>query len=337
MSLGIFGFYVLYPSALLLLPVVAALIVYIYARDNRYGPGVPWPSLLPLLRARLRAPEWMLWFPYGLRFILLCSLVIALSRPYRPDAADNARHLGLDIALAIDTSGSMRALDFFLEGQRTTRMEVVKHVVREFVRERHNDQIGLIIFGSEAFTQAPLTLDHTVLEQVLSQVDPGIAGESTAIGDALGTAVARLKDIEGQSKIVILLTDGENNSGILDPKTAAQTATTYGIRLYTIGVGTDDTVPALTKDGQQYLGRFPLDEQLLKDLAESTGGKAFFAQDTDMLKDVYQTIDKIERRRIDGPDRRKREEWFAPFIVAALVLLLCEVAWGMSRFRRIPA
>lgn len=272
---------------------------------------------------------------FALRALAVTLIVVALARPEKGNSRTERQTEGLDIVLVVDTSRSMEAQDFEWKGERPTRLEVVKSVIADFVRERPSDRIGMVVFGSEAFTQAPLTLDHDVLLRFLSAVQIGMAGDATAIGDGIGTAVHRLKDVEAKSKVAILLTDGSNTAGRLDPEAAAQAAKAMNVKVYTIGVGSEGEVPMMVR-GRMTVQRADIDEALLKKVADTTGGQYFRAQDTETLVQVYETIDKLEKTKINVQTFASYEDRYMPFVLAAILALLAETAVGMTRFRRVP-
>ncbi len=266
----------------------------------------------------------------------LALVVIALARPQTGPRGKNRSVDGLDIQLVIDTSGSMRAQDFELEGRRPNRLEVVKAVIDDFVMTRLDDRIGLVVFGTEAFTQAPLTLDHQLLQDFLKHIEISMAGDATAIGDGLATAVKRLKDTESKGKIVILLTDGANNAGRIDPVTAAEAAKALGIRVYTIGVGRRGKVP-ITINGRTTQVEVDIDEALLEKIAQMTDGHFYRATDTQAVSDVYRAIDKLEKTAARAPVRDVRRELFASFLWPALILLGLDILFGATRRRIVPS
>lgn len=282
--------------------------------------------------------------PLFLRVIALAMVVIALARPQSGPRGKNRSVDGLDIQLVIDTSGSMRAQDFQLGGERPTRLAVVKAVIEDFIAARTDDRIGLVVFGTEAFTQAPLTLDHQLLREFLKHIEVSMAGDSTAIGDGLATAVKRLEKksenddmaaTAGKGRIVILLTDGANNAGRIDPLTAAEAAKALGIRVYTIGVGSRGKVP-MQVNGRMVEVEVDIDEALLEKIAQATGGRFYRATDTRALVEVYGAIDKLEKSRGRAPVREVRRELYANFLWPALMLLVCDVLFGLTRRKVIP-
>ena len=317
------------PEALLFLP-LALLPLLVLIRRSRSRRGIP-VARLPMGITKPRWP-WH-WMGHLARtFAIICG-VIALARPQLDLGTAKRRTEGLDIAMVMDTSGSMRAMDFVLSGSRKSRLDVVKSVVKEFVRERVNDRIGIVVFGDEAYTQVPLTLDHVMLERMIDQMEIGAAGEGTAIGDGLGLATRRMDRLEAKSKIAILLTDGANTAGVLDPRLAAKAAKTLGVKVYTILVGSDGVVPM--PDGRGGFGfvEMKTDPSLLKEIAEVTGGMFFRATDTNALKQVYATIDRLETTDREAAVFARREEKFHGFAFAAVGLLVLEWGWALTRYR----
>jgi len=274
-----------------------------------------------------------------LRAAAVLLLVLALARPQAGEKETEIQTEGVDIVLCLDTSGSMQALDFQLDGKRVDRLAVVKKVVRDFIEKRRDDRIGMVVFGAEAFTQCPLTMDYGVLLQFLSRLEIGMAGDATAVGSALATSVKRLKDVPGKSKVVILLTDGRNNAGKISPVTAAEIAKTYGIKVYTIGVGVEGKSPFLVQTffGQDYVyQQVDLDEDTLREIARITGGEYFRATDTASLDRVYDEIDRMEKTEAKVKEYMEYEELFHRFAVPGLLLLLVEFVLVCTRFRKIP-
>lgn len=274
-----------------------------------------------------------------LRCLSLTMLIIALARPQSGTKASEVLTEGIDIMLCLDTSGSMQALDFKWKNERHNRLEVVKKVVSDFIKGRTNDRIGMVVFGEEAFTQCPLTLDYGVLLNFLEQVEIGMAGDSTAVGSALATCVNRLKERKSKSKVIILLTDGRNNAGSINPQTAAEIAKTFDIKVYTVGVGTEGEVPFLvdTIFGKKYMyQRVDLDEETLKEIAAITGGSYFKATNTETLEEIYKKIDQLEKTKVEVKEYMEYEELFGWFLLAGLLCILLEVILRNTRFRKIP-
>jgi len=277
--------------------------------------------------------------PKILRAMAFTLLVLALAQPQEGQKRNEILSAGVDIVLAIDTSGSMQALDFFKDKDRINRLEVVKDVVSGFIKNRENDRMGMVVFGDEAFTQCPLTLDQDILLSFLKNLEIGVAGDSTAIGSAIGIAVKRLKDLKSKSKVIILLTDGRNNAGSLSPLQAAEIGKTYGIKIYTIGVGTRGKAPFLVDSvfGKQYIYQdVEIDEKTLQKIAEKTDAQYFRATDRESLKTIYEQIDRLEKSEVKVLDRSEYNELFHYFLIPGFFLVLLEVILTHTRLRRIP-
>ena len=277
--------------------------------------------------------------PLALRCLAIALLVTALARPQEGRKSTEILSAGVDILLAIDTSGSMRAMDFEKNHHPVDRLTVVKDVVSEFIDSREFDRMGMVVFGNEAFTQCPLTLDHDILHSFLNKLQIGVAGDSTAIGSAIGISVKRLKDLESKSKVIILLTDGRSNAGNITPFQAAEIAKIYGIKIYTVGVGTTGQAPfpINTPFGQKMLmQRVAIDEDSLKKIAEQTGGRYFRATDSDSLKQIYAQIDSLEKSEVKWIDHSEYRELFPLLLIPALLLLLTETVLTQTRLRRVP-
>ncbi len=257
-----------------------------------------------------------------LRSLALIALITALARPQSSLSWQNSTTEGIDIIIASDISGSMLAEDF-----QPNRLEAGKNIAIDFIKNRPDDRIGLVIFSGESFTQCPLTIDHDVLINLFKDVKYGMIDDGTAIGMGLATAVNRLKDSEAKSKVVILLTDGSNNMGSIPPVTAAEIAKQFNVRVYTVGIGTHGFAPypVQTQFGIQYQ-RMPVDvdEGTLTKIANITGGKYFRATDNQTLKNIYEQIDKLEKAKIDVTQYHKKTELFLPFALIALLFLSLE-------------
>ncbi|MBF0217843.1 MAG: VWA domain-containing protein [Candidatus Omnitrophica bacterium] len=275
-----------------------------------------------------------------LRAFIIVLCVLAIARPRIPIDETNIFVEGIDIVLAIDSSGSMQAMDFDMGGRRFDRLSVVKNVVEQFIKARPNDRIGIVSFSSAPYTICPLTLDHSWLEKNLERVNIGMMEDGTAIGSAISSAVNRLKEKKTKDKVLILLTDGSNNAGKISPLTAAQAAKALGIRTYTIGVGTKGMAPFPVKDMYGKIELKPveveMDEDLLKRIANITGGRYYRATDTQSLWDIYKEIDGLEKTKIEEVGFRKYTELFSLFLFPALVLLMIEILLRDTAFRRVP-
>ncbi|MGE0173475.1 MAG: VWA domain-containing protein [Oligoflexales bacterium] len=273
------------------------------------------------------------------RLTSIFFLVAGLSRPKLDMDKRPIEKEGIDILLAIDTSASMQALDFEMGSERYDRLTVAKRVIADFIAQRADDRIGIVIFGSKSFTQVPLTLDHEVLLSFLEHLEIGMAGRATAIGDAIAVSAKRLESSTAKSKIIILLTDGSNTAGAIDPATATEAAKNLGYKVYSIAIGSKGKVP-FPVDGIfgktiQYQ-TVDMDEDLLKQIASTTGGKYFLASNTSMLKDVYTTIDKLEKTKIKSVDYSKFRDLYPTLISLALVFCVGEYLLRVSKFLVIP-
>ena len=300
---------------------------------------INYSSIGTLQSIRTAQADFLSGLPLILRIFSVMLLILALARPQEGHKSQEILSVGVDIMLALDTSGSMQALDFIKNEKRDTRLAMVKDVVSKFIENRPNDRIGMVVFGSEAYTQCPLTLDQGILQSFLSKLDIGMAGDSTAIGSAVGIAVKRLKDLESDSKVIILLTDGRNNAGSLPPVQAAQTAKAFGIKIHTIGVGTHGKAPFLVNSifGQRYVYQeVDIDENTLKEISNLTGGQYFRATDLESLKSIYKQIDQMEKSEVKVLDHSEYTELFHYFLIPGILLLLTEIILSNSILRRIP-
>ena len=272
--------------------------------------------------------------PYILKIIAAALLIIAIARPQSTANWEESTTEGIDIVLAMDISGSMLARDL-----KPDRLEASKDVAMDFISKRKNDRVGLVIFAGESFTQCPLTTDHNVLLNLFKDVKSGMVEDGTAIGMGLATAVNRLKDSKAISKVIILLTDGVNNSGMVPPLTAAEIAQKFGIRVYTIGVGTEGFAPYpfQTPFGIQYQDvEVKIDEKSLQDIAILTDGKYFRAINNNSLKEIYKDIDALEKSKIEVTEFHKRSEEFLPFALWALGLLFLGFILQITYLKQIP-
>ena len=300
---------------------------------------ISYSSIDTLQAIRSARVEILSILPLVLRMIAISLLVLSLARPQEGYKSTEILSVGVDIMLALDTSGSMQALDFIKDEKRDTRLAMVKDVVSQFIDNRPNDRMGMVVFGSEAYTQCPLTLDQGILKSFLSKLDIGMAGDSTAIGSAIGIAVKRLKDLESKSKVIILLTDGQNNAGSLPPLQAAQTAKAFGIKIHTIAVGTHGKAPFLVNSifGQRYVyQQVDIDEDTLKKISDLTGGQYFRAADLESLKTIYKQIDEMEKSEVKVIDHSEYTELFHYFLIPGLLILLLEILLSNTVLRRIP-
>lgn len=298
-----------------------------------------------LARLSRLAPAWTVRlrpFVKALRLATVALLVLAMARPQTERREAQVTSHGIDILLVLDTSGSMQALDLDAGkplNARRNRLEVAKDVVEAFIAKREHDQLGLVVFGAEAFTQCPLTLDHGVVMKLLEGVEIGVAGDQTAIGSALATAVKRLKASPAKSKVVILLTDGRNNAGAVAPLVAARIAKTYGVKLYTIAAGARGRAPFLvdTLLGKQVVyENVEIDEDMLRQMAEATGGAYFRAEDANALTSIYDQIDGLEKTEIVTHSHVEHVDRYPWFVATALGLLVLEVVALGTRLRKLP-
>ena len=305
---------------LLIVPIVAW---YIWKLRNAHA-AVQLSSTESLQRQPKSLRVWLIHVPFVLRVAVIMLLSLALARPQLSNRWQSESTEGIDIMMALDISGTMLGEDL-----KPNRLEAAKAVATEFVLSRPNDQIGLVVFAGESFTQCPLTTDHAVLVNLFQSVKFGMIEDGTAIVLGLANAVNRMKDSPTKSKVVILLTDGSNNRGDIDPQTAAEIAKTFGIRVYAIGVGSysdEVRVPIYTPYGVQYgTMRSEFDENTLRSIARTTGGEYFRATDNKSLRSIYQQIDQLEKTKIRVREYSKRTEYFMPFLTAALLCLLLEV------------
>ncbi|MGZ5246066.1 MAG: vWA domain-containing protein [Flavitalea sp.] len=334
--------------------------IYSWLQDNEFA----WPMalwlllLLPVmtwwylkksksLRATLKVPEIIpftkvsSWksklYPilFVLRLLSVAFIILAIARPQKRNDQQLVSGEGIDIILCMDVSGSMLAQDF-----SPNRLEAAKNVAVNFVDARPTDRIGLVIFSGESFTSSPLTIDKDLLKSQIYNAQSNVLADGTAIGDGLSTSVQRLKESKSKSRIIILLTDGENQGGLIDPLTAKEIAKSVGIKVYTIGMGTDGFAPAPTQTStgavvmQQQ--KVNIDETLLRQIAAETGGLYFRARDNNSLSQIYSEIDKLEKTRIEVTNLRRFSEQYQPLVLIALGFLILELLLRYTLFRRFP-
>ncbi|MEP6676060.1 MAG: VWA domain-containing protein [Ferruginibacter sp.] len=273
--------------------------------------------------------------PFAFRLLAMACIIMALAKPQTKSEQQNAEGEGVDIVLCMDISGSMNALDF-----QPNRLEAAKNVAIDFVNRRLTDRIGVVIFSGESFTQCPLTTDHAVLQQSIQSIRNGLLEDGTAIGAGLGTSVDRLRSSTSKSKVIILLTDGVNNGGLIDPNTAKEIAKAYGVKVYTIGVGTDGYAPVQVRDPMGNVvtqqQKVTIDEKLLNEIATETGGKYFRAKDNEGLKNIYASIDALEKSKVEVTTFTRYTDKFFPFVMAAMFFLLLEVLLRFTVFKKFP-
>jgi Ca-activated chloride channel homolog len=322
------------PAYLLFLLILPFIIVWYWFRNKKNKAELQISTTESFKQAGKTFKERFRHSLFVLRLLAIALLIIAIARPQSSSSRQDVSIEGIDIVLALDISGSMIAEDF-----RPNRIEAAKRVALDFIDGRPNDRIGLVIFSGVSFTQCPLTTDHTVLKNLFKNVKSGMIQDGTAIGNGLATAVSRLKDSRAISKVIILLTDGVNNMGEIDPLTAADISKLYGLRVYTIGVGTTGVAPypVQTPFGIQYQNmQVEIDEALLQKISDETGGKYFRATDNRTLAKIYKEIDKMEKSKIDVTTFRKKKEEFLPLALLAALFLLFELVLRNTYFRSIP-
>lgn len=323
------------PMYLLLLPLVPLLVYWYVARGRRQVGSLRYSSTAPIKRADRRRRGRFRHALFGLRAVALTALIVAFARPQTGVTAENVTTEGIDIVLALDVSSSMLAEDL-----QPNRIEAAKQVAAQFVSGRRNDRIGLVVFAGDAFTQAPLTLDYDVVTTLLDELEVGIIDDGTAIGMGLATAVKRLQGSEADSKVIILLTDGRNNRGEIDPVTAAQLAQALDVRIYAIGAGTQGVARVPVDDplfGRRYAQmQVDIDEPTLQETAALTGGRYFRATDTESLQQIYNEIDELETTEIEVELFTRYGELFHVPLLFGLGALLLEVGLGRTVLRKIP-
>lgn len=323
------------PHLLYLLILLAPLIGWYIYKIQHAQPSIQISSVKGFEGTSLSYKYYLRHVPFGLRCLTIALIILALARPQSTNSWEKVSTEGIDIVMTIDISESMHAEDL-----KPNRLEAAIGVASKFISGRSNDKMGLVVFAAESFTQCPLTTDHAVLLNLFKDITSIQMEPRTAIGMGLATAVARLKESETKSKVVILLTDGENNAGEIDPRTAADLAKTFGIRVYTIGVGSfgEAPVPVQTVFGKQYQNmKVRIDEKLLQDIAQSTGGKYFRATDNNSLEGIYDEIDQLEKSKIDVREYSKRTEEYLRFAMAAFAFLLLELIVRYVVLRGIPS
>lgn len=323
------------PGFLYFLLVLIPLIVFYVFRNKVNHASVQVSTLNTVRDLGISFKQILKHVLFGVRLLAIALLIIALARPQSTNRWENVNTLGIDIMLAIDISGSMLARDF-----RPDRLEAAKDVAVEFISGRSNDRIGLVVFSGESFTQCPLTSDHAVLINLFREIESGMIEDGTAIGVGLANSVKRLKDSKAISKVVILLTDGVNNQGAIDPITAAELAQAFGIRVYTVGVGTQGEAPYPTVDffGRTVYRNMPveIDEETLTKIANITGGKYFRATNNNKLKEIYIEIDQLERSKVDVKQFSRKEERFMLLVWLALACVITELVLKRTVLRSIP-
>ncbi|MEI7808711.1 MAG: VWA domain-containing protein [Verrucomicrobiota bacterium] len=321
---------------LLLLPVLA------WLKGRRGAPPAFLYSSVQLVRAMQNIHRSRFGgFLGSLRWLALALFIVALAQPRLTRSTTEIKASGVDIVVALDLSGSMISEDFEVRGERVNRFNMARLVLKGFIDKRPNDRIGMVLFASQAYIGTPLTLDHDFLQANLDRLEIGAINQnSTAIGDGLGTAVNRLRDLKAKSKIVILMTDGQNNSGRLDPLLAAEAAKAIGVKVYTVGIGMHGQAPMPVFMGGQKVGyqnvAVDIDEETLKRIADKTGGKYYRADNAGRFKQIYAEIDKLEKTEASVKKYTQFTELFPWFITMGLALLLLEIVLGQTILRKLP-
>ena len=322
------------PAFLWLLLFLPAIGYYLWRRRRKMTVVLQFSSLQVFGKIPRTVREQMRHIPIGLRMMAIVLFIIALARPQSVSDKQNISTEGIDIVLVLDLSGSMLAEDF-----NPNRIEAAKQVASEFIDGRMNDRIGLVVFSAESFTQCPLTTDYPVLKNLLRDVKNWMIVDGTAIGLAIANGVNRLKDSKAKSKVMILLTDGVNNRGEIDPITAARIAATYGIRIYTVGVGAkgEAPYPVQTPFGiRRQMVPVDIDEKVLTQVADMTGGKYYRATDNRKLKAIYKEIDQLERTKIEVTAYKRYSELYGGWLIAGLLTLMLEIGLTSTLLRKNP-
>lgn len=332
--LAIFPYTFAHPHYFWLLLALPLLIYWIYYKRKTFFPTFNIPQHGGVLEQSDSLKVRLLPLLPVLKLVAFISLVIALARPQSALSEKEISTQGIDIVLSLDISGSMLARDF-----QPDRLEAAKKVAMQFIKERPRDRIGLVVFSGESFTQCPITIDHQVLLNLFKDIHSGMIEDGTAIGMGLATAVARLKESKSKSKVIILMTDGVNNMGYIDPYTAIQIAKTYGIRVYTIGIGKNGNAPYPVKDqnGKTFYQSFPvqIDEPLLRKIAQETGGIYYRATNNASLKNVYENIDKLEKSKIKISNYHRKSEHYHWFAFLGLICLILEFVLSKTYLKTI--
>ena len=324
-----------YPRLLWLLVIPALLVLhYLYLELSQRHPHLRVSTSVPWT---VKGHSFMTFFrhvPFVLRIFALAMVIVAIARPRSSEQMERVDTEGIDIVLAMDVSTSMLARDLTPD-----RLNASKDIAIEFISQRPSDRMGIVVFAGESFTQCPLTTDRATLINLMKEVQTDLIEDGTAIGNGLATAVARMKDSDAKSRVIILLTDGVNNRGEISPQMAAEIAKTYGVRVYTIGVGKEGMAPypVMTPFGVQVQNmKVEIDEKLLKEVAESTGGRYFRATDNTKLAEIYSEINKMKKAKTTVDSFPVYKELFGPFALAALIALLLELFFKWFIIRRLP-
>ncbi len=320
---------------LYLLAIPLAMVIWYILKNKKADAYIQTSGLQMFKNMKTSLKVYLRHILFILEVIAIALLIIALARPQSTNNWENSTTKGIDIVLALDISGSMLAEDF-----KPNRLEASKNVAIKFIQGRPNDKIGLVVYAGESFTQCPLTTDHATLINLFKGIKNGMIEDGTTIGEGLATAISRLKESTAKSKVIILITDGVNTTGDISPMTAAEIARTYGIRVYTIGVGSKGTAPYPATDmfGRKVYRQMDveIDEETLQDIARLTGGKYYRATGNTKLKQVYKEIDKLEKSKIEIKEYSKKREEYLYIAIAGLILLLTGIFLKHVFFRSIP-
>jgi len=323
-----------YPWILYFLLVIPLMALWYWFKGRNSSPSINYSSLNIFKELKPTWRERLKYIPNILRILAVALLIIALARPQNFQSGENIYSEGIDITMVLDISGSMLAEDL-----KPNRLEAAKEVIDAFVQARTSDRIGLVVFARDAFTQCPLTIDYSVLRNLLGEIKSGMIEDGTAIGNAIANGVNRLKDSKAKSKVMILLTDGVNNAGEVDPISAAQIAKKFNIRVYTIGVGTrgEAPYPVQTPFGIRYqMVPVEIDENVLKEIAKTTAGEYFRATDNKKLEEIYNTIDKLEKTKLEVTSYRNAKELYYSWLGGGLILLILELGLSRTILRKLP-
>ena len=323
-----------YSWVLYFLIVIPLLLTWYFLKGKKSSVAVKYSSLSIFKNVPVTVKERLRHLPFILRMVALGLLIVALARPQSFISGENVNTEGIDISMVLDISGSMLAEDL-----KPNRLNAAKIVIDNFIKGRTSDRIGLVVFARDAFTQCPLTIDYNVLRNLLAEIHSGMIEDGTAIGNAIANGVNRLKESNAKSRIIILLTDGVNNSGEVDPISAAEIAKTFGIRIYTIGVGTrgEAPYPVKTPFGTRYqMVPVEIDENVLREISKITDGQYFRATDNQTLKDIYDKIDRLEKTKIEITSYRNAKELYYSWLGGGVIILLLELGLSRTIFRKIP-
>ena len=323
------------PRILWLLLLLVPMVAYYDYRTLQRRAAIQVSTVSGLLKLRHTYRYWLRHAPFVLRLLVVALVIFAMARPQSSEESQNVNAEGIDIVMALDISGSMLARDFSPD-----RLTAAQDIGSKFIIARPTDRIGLVVFAGEAFTQSPITTDHVSLVNLMNQIKSGMIADGTAIGNGLATAVNRLKESDAPSKVIILLTDGVNNSGQIDPLTAAQIAADYGIRVYTIGVGSEGVAPTPTINewgGISFVqAKVEIDEDILRQIADKTGGRYFRATDNTKLAEIYAEIDQLEKTKVEVENFVKYSEVYHFWLLLAVGLLMLEMLSRYLFLRQIP-